>query len=193
MIWVGQTYETPDSSFVSLLHQIANVPVHIVSSRVNKNTPACRSPSGILAKWVENLQNNYSPLPRDTTTHVLRLLFPEEDSHRKYDLQEARLSQLLPDCLDTSAFPPISTARLKQWSKQQNSGCLGQEIFALRSSNAEVSHWIFGLKASVNQNVVIHWAKESPGYQHIVGRVGIYLRVFWQDSPRGPFAVATSV
>ncbi|KAG1831225.1 DNA ligase/mRNA capping enzyme [Suillus variegatus] len=132
-----QAKQIPFSFFVSLLHQIANVPVHIVSSRVNKNTPACRSPSGILAKWVENLQNNYSPLPRDTTTHVLRLLFPEEDSHRKYDLQEARLSQLLPDCLDTSAFPPISTARLKQWSKQQNSGCLGQEIFALRSSNAE--------------------------------------------------------
>ncbi|KAG1751674.1 DNA ligase/mRNA capping enzyme, partial [Suillus occidentalis] len=125
--------ETPDSRFVSLLHQIANIPAHNTSSRVT----ACRSPARILAKWVENLQNNYSPLPRNTTTHVLSLLFPEEDSHRKFDLQEARLSQLLPDCLDTSTFPPTSTARLKQWNKQQNSGCLGQEIFALQSSNAE--------------------------------------------------------
>lgn len=132
-----QAKQIPFSLFVSLLHQIANVPAHNTSSRVNKQAPACRSPTGILAKWVKNLQNNYSPLPRDTTTHVLRLLFPEEDSHRKYDLQEAKLSQLLPDCLDTSTFPPISIARLKQWSQQQNSGCLGQEIFALQSSNAE--------------------------------------------------------
>jgi hypothetical protein len=47
------------------------------SSRVT----ACRSPAGILAKWVENLQIKYSPLPRNTTTHVLSLLFSEEDSH----------------------------------------------------------------------------------------------------------------
>lgn len=131
-----QAKQIPFSLFVSLLHQIAEVPAHN-TSRINKKAPVFRSPVSILAKWVKNLQNNYSPLPRDTTTHVLRLLFPEEDSHRKYDLQEARLSQLLPDCLDTSTFPPISTARLKQWSKQQNSGCLGQEIFSLRSSNAE--------------------------------------------------------
>jgi DNA ligase-4 len=137
---IGPTYETPDSRFVSLLHQIANIPTHSTSSRVNKQASVRRSPTSALARWVENLQNNYSPLPRDTTIHVLRLLFPEEDSHRKYDLQEARLSQLLPDCLDTSIFPPISTARLKQWSKQQNSGCLGQEIFALQSPDAEVSH-----------------------------------------------------
>lgn len=133
MVAIEQAKQIPFSLFVSLLHQIANIPAHNTSSRVT----ARRSPAGILAKWVENLQNNYSPLPRNTTTHVLSLLFPEEDSHRKYDLQEARLSQLLPDCLDTSTFPPTSTARLKQWNEQQNSGCLGQEIFALQSSNAE--------------------------------------------------------
>lgn len=133
MVAIEQAKQIPFSLFVSLLHQIANIPAHNTSSRVT----ARRSPAGILAKWVENLQNNYSPLPRNTTTHVLSLLFPEEDSHRKYDLQEARLSQLLPDCLDTSTFPPTSTARLKQWNEQQNSGCLGQEIFALQSSNVE--------------------------------------------------------
>jgi DNA ligase-4 len=137
---IGSTNETPESRFVSLLHQIANIPAHSTSSRVIKQFPARRLPAGILAKWVENLQKNYSPLPRNTTTHVLSLLFPEEDSHRKYDLQEARLSQLLPDCLDTSTFPPTSTARLKQWNQQQDSGCLGQEILALQSSDAEVSH-----------------------------------------------------
>lgn len=147
-----QAKQIPFSFFVSLLHQISNVPTHNTSSRINKQALACRSPASILAKWVKNLQNNYSPLPRDTTTHVLRLLFPEEDSHRKYDLQEARLSQLLPDCLDTSIFPPISTARLKQWSKQQNSGCLGQEIFTLQSSNAES---FIGQKSLQDINVLL--------------------------------------
>ncbi|KAG1741125.1 DNA ligase/mRNA capping enzyme [Suillus lakei] len=132
-----QAKQIPFSLFVSLLHKIANVPAHNKSSRVNKQASACRSPASILGQWVESLKKNYSPLPRNTTIHILRLLFPEEDSHRKYDLQEARLSQLLPECLDASTFPPISTARLKQWSKQQNSGYLGQELLALQSPDAE--------------------------------------------------------
>ncbi|KAG2122138.1 DNA ligase/mRNA capping enzyme [Suillus clintonianus] len=135
----AQAKQIPFSFLVSLLHEIANLPAHNTSLRVNKQSSVNRSPAHILRLWVEALKKNYSPLPRDTTTHVLRLLFPEEDSHRKYDLQEARLSQLLPECLDTSTFPPISTTRLKQWSKQQNSGCLGQEILALQSSDAEPS------------------------------------------------------
>ncbi|OJA10686.1 hypothetical protein AZE42_01062 [Rhizopogon vesiculosus] len=110
----------------------------MISSRLNRQGSSGRSPRSILRLWVEALKKNYSPLPRDTTSHILRLLFPEDDSHRKYDLQEARLSQLLPECLDSATFPPVSTSRLKLWSQQHNSGCLGQEILTLQSPDAEV-------------------------------------------------------
>ncbi|KAG0709226.1 DNA ligase/mRNA capping enzyme [Suillus ampliporus] len=134
-----QPKHIPFSFFVSLLHEIADIPVHNTSFRLKKQASSGRSPASTLGLWVEALKKNYSPLPRDTTAHVLRLLFPEEDSQRKYDLQEARLSQLLPECLDTSTFPPVSAARLKRWGTQQNSGCLGQEILALQISDSESS------------------------------------------------------
>lgn len=122
----------------------------MTSSRLNRQGSAHRTPRAIFSLWVETLKKNYSPLPRDTTAHVLRLLFPEEDSHRKYDLQEARLSQLLPECLDTATFSPVSTAGLKRWSQQHNSGCLGQEIFALQSPDVEVPHYTLDLWAVIH-------------------------------------------
>ncbi|KAG1746672.1 DNA ligase/mRNA capping enzyme [Suillus paluster] len=132
-----QPKHIPFSFFVSLLREITDIPAHNTS---------------ILGRWVEALKKNYSPLPRDTTAHVLRLLFPEEDSHRKYDLQESRLSQLLPECLDNSTVPHISAARLKQWGMQQNSGCLGQEILALQSSDSEL---FIGPKSLQEINVLL--------------------------------------
>ena len=141
---------TPLNSFVSLLHEIANVPAHTTSSRLNRRDSVGRSPRIILGRWIAALKENYSPLPRDTTAHVFRLLFPEEDSHRKYDLQEARLSQLLPECLDPAIFSPVSTARLKRWSQQYSSGCLGEEIIALQSPHAQVSRYTFDIRAEIN-------------------------------------------
>lgn len=59
---------------------------------------------------------------------VFRLLFPEEDSRRKYDMQETRLSQLLVDCLGISATGYDRGCGLRCWANKGISGCLGTEV-----------------------------------------------------------------
>jgi hypothetical protein len=50
-------------------------------------------------RWFNQLQQRYSPLPKGTIGSVLRLMFPEEDGRRKYELREVRLARTLEKCL----------------------------------------------------------------------------------------------
>ena len=53
---------------------------------------------------------------------ITRLLFPEEDVRRKYDMQETRLAGYLADCFG------IRKDILVNWRGEDREGCLGVEV-----------------------------------------------------------------
>lgn len=68
------------------------------------------------------LRKVYSPLPLGTTAIIFKLLFPEEDHARKYDMQETRLSQHLAECFS------VNSQNFQSWCSENSSGCLGAEV-----------------------------------------------------------------
>lgn len=139
-------YQTPCSinrlkhgiSFVSLLRQIAYI--QATSTRANRSGASRNhSAHAVATRWIAALRDRYSPLPRGTTAHVLCFLFPEEDTPRKYDLQEARLASYLGECLDSSTVFSRDTKQLKSWSTECFSGCLGEELLKFAVPGTEVS------------------------------------------------------
>ncbi|KIM61319.1 hypothetical protein SCLCIDRAFT_16155 [Scleroderma citrinum Foug A] len=130
--------DVPFSFFVSLLRQIANIQATSILTRVNRSASSrSHSAHAVATRWIAALRDRYPPLPRGTTAHVLRLLFPEEDTPRKYDLQEARLAYYLGECLDSSTVFTRDTKQLKSWSKERFSGCLGEELLKFAVSGTE--------------------------------------------------------
>lgn len=127
----------PFSFFVSLLRELAGLPAKSVSSRTNRSDASNHPARTVAARWVAALRRDYSPLPRGTTAIVLRLLFPEEDTPRKYGLQEARLASYLGSCLDSSTVFTRDTRKLKSWSKESFSGCLGEELLKFATPGTE--------------------------------------------------------
>ncbi|SJL03675.1 uncharacterized protein ARMOST_07032 [Armillaria ostoyae] len=106
------------SFFTSLLTAIAQV-----SS--NKNVKRSKTDYPALTKfrlWVDAFRKRYPNPAKGTTAIIFRLLFPEEDVRRKYDMQEKRLAQALGDALATS------DPRLFKWDQDGASGCLGAEV-----------------------------------------------------------------
>ncbi|KAK0501203.1 hypothetical protein EDD18DRAFT_1347295 [Armillaria luteobubalina] len=106
------------SFFTSLLTAIAQV-------SLNKNLKRSKTDYPALTKfrlWVDAFRKRYPNPPKGTTATIFRLLFPEEDVRRKYDMQEKRLAQALRDALATS------DPRLFKWDQDGASGCLGAEV-----------------------------------------------------------------
>lgn len=62
-----------------------------------------------------------------------RLLFPEEDVSRKYDIQETRMMRLLADCFG------IDIKTFETWSLEEATGCLGQELRIVLERTCSVS------------------------------------------------------
>lgn len=86
---------------------------------------------------MDELRRRFAPLPPNTTSICFLLLFPEEDVHRKYDIQETRMAQLLADCFG------IDSKTFETWSLEQATGCLGQELKVVlqRSSSVNTLFW----------------------------------------------------
>ncbi|KAG8220912.1 DNA ligase/mRNA capping enzyme [Butyriboletus roseoflavus] len=125
----GDAKQIPFSFFISLLREIASIPARSTLSRAQKSsTSSNHSPRAVANRWIEALRRNYSPLPRGTTASVLRLLFPEDDTPRKYGLQETLLARYLGQCLDSSTVFTGGAKHLKVWSQESASGCLGEEL-----------------------------------------------------------------
>lgn len=61
---------------------------------------------------------------------MFRLLFPEEESRRKYDMQETRLACALAECFGFDA------TSLQEWNAEGSSGCLGQELRRILSQRS---------------------------------------------------------
>lgn len=126
------------SSFVSLLREIASIPARTTSSRAQKSSTSSNHSRTIANRWIEALRRDYSPLPRGTTASVLRLLFPEDDTPRKFGLQETLLAQYLGQCLDSSTVFTGGAKHLKVWSLESASGCLGEELLKYAVPGTEV-------------------------------------------------------
>ncbi|KAJ7050474.1 hypothetical protein C8F01DRAFT_1067664 [Mycena amicta] len=110
----------PFTFFVSLLREISC-----------SDSPPLR----VFGRWVSRLRADFPQLAEGSTVTLFRLLFPEDDSRRKYDMQEARLASAIADCLGTSAKP------LRAWATA-TSGCLGAEVLTVMqrcSLNVEFS------------------------------------------------------
>ena len=69
---------------------------------------------------------------------MLRLLFPEDDTQRKFGLQEALLAQYLGQCLDSSTVFTGGAKQLRAWSQESASGCLGGELVKYAVPGTEV-------------------------------------------------------
>jgi hypothetical protein len=74
------------------------------------------------------------PLSQDTGPILFRFLFPEEDSNRKYGLQETALSRQIMKYLSGLGLGEPQILAVRNWAGQSNnartgrSGCLGEEL-----------------------------------------------------------------
>lgn len=115
--------ELPSLSFVDLLKKIAEIPEHKVGSiHARPNHAALKT----FRRWVKRLRECYDPLPPGTTGIIFRLLFPEEDARRKYDMQEARLAREL--CRAFGISSDDRGGALYRWKEAGGSGVLGKEV-----------------------------------------------------------------
>ncbi|KAG7443683.1 uncharacterized protein BT62DRAFT_325260 [Guyanagaster necrorhizus] len=108
------------SFFTSLLTAISQVShsKNTIASRSKADHPALNK----FRLWVNAFRKRYPNPAKGTTAIVFRLLFPDEDVRRKYDMQEKQLAQALRDALATS------NPRLLKWDQDGASGCLGAEV-----------------------------------------------------------------
>ena len=77
---------------------------------------------------------------------MLRLLFPEDDTQRKFGLQETLLAQHLGQCLDSSTVFTGGAKQLKAWNHEPASGCLGEELlkYAVPGTEVPSKDWSMG-------------------------------------------------
>jgi len=94
----------------------------VASRRPGGNSNQTYPTRQIFRRWLIQLKRVYSPIPPGTTAIVFKLLFPEEDHHRKYDLQETRLAQCFGECFG------LDVRQLLQWRAETASACLGEEL-----------------------------------------------------------------
>lgn len=119
------------SSFCSLVREISKLPAPRVRTQPVKHDdyPALQ----VFRKWVEELHRRFSPFPSNTTAICFRMLFPEEDIRRRYDIQEVKMTQLLADCFGVEAEV------FQKWSLEESSGCLGQELKVVMEQSCSVN------------------------------------------------------
>lgn len=91
----------------------------------------------ILVRWITKLQQSFSPLPPGTAAIVFRLLFPDEDPGRKYDMQETRLAQELVKIFGISKNGRGES--LQKWKGETTLGCLGDEVKKVLDQSIPVS------------------------------------------------------
>ncbi|KAH9933457.1 uncharacterized protein B0H18DRAFT_928466 [Fomitopsis serialis] len=119
----------PFSFFVSLIEHISRIKPRKASNHGNKGTS--HSTSSVVQtfrNWVTELHRRYDPLPPGTTAILFRLLFPEEDAKRKYDMQEARLAQVLSGAFGLLGRGTERARGLAIWKAENAIGCLGFEV-----------------------------------------------------------------
>lgn len=118
--------------FVSLLSDISKVATKARDSGLtgsaplkNKEYPALR----ILSRWVAYVRKTFEhEAIEGSSIAIFRLLFPDMDVNRRYDMQEARLAQHLARIFGVSSNSGGRGSRLLRWMADGSSGCLGVEV-----------------------------------------------------------------
>ncbi|KAI9062683.1 hypothetical protein FKP32DRAFT_1652628 [Trametes sanguinea] len=119
----------PFSFFVELVQAIAAIKPHQATQRQPRTQRYGDSPVyKTFKRWLTALRESYAPLPAGTTAAVFRLLFPEEDVHRKYGMQEARLAEYIAKIIGVSSSSHGRGERLRNWKGEDMLGCLGYEV-----------------------------------------------------------------
>ncbi|KAH9840015.1 uncharacterized protein C8Q71DRAFT_745448 [Rhodofomes roseus] len=132
----SDTASIPFSFVVSLVEHISRIAPRKANAHGHKGSPHSKSSVvQTFCNWVAELHRRYDPLPPGTTATVFRLLFPEEDAKRKYDMQEARLAQLLSSVLGVVGNGDSPAGRLASWKAESAIGCLGHEVRKIRDKN----------------------------------------------------------
>ncbi|KDQ19564.1 hypothetical protein BOTBODRAFT_28144 [Botryobasidium botryosum FD-172 SS1] len=118
--------------FARLLQILASIPPRPASEAKPRHPEKEKKSRKVIRGWISSLRQ---PLPPKTGVILFRLLFPEEDVRRKYDIQEARLAKLLPEVLGVTADGlGARGSRLVNWAgggslmARSVSGCLGHEV-----------------------------------------------------------------
>ncbi|KII85754.1 hypothetical protein PLICRDRAFT_700571 [Plicaturopsis crispa FD-325 SS-3] len=158
----------PFSFFASLLHEISTIKPK--KSALNKGQPSSSLALQTLRRWISELHERFSPVPPSTAISIFRLLFPEEDARRKYDLQETRLAGTLARVFGVSG----STSRgrtLAQWNGEQASGCLGHEVRAMmEQANSDDCDRISELSIADVDSLLDELASKSSFSDHSIRR-----------------------
>ncbi|PCH44474.1 hypothetical protein WOLCODRAFT_105197 [Wolfiporia cocos MD-104 SS10] len=118
-------------SFASLIHAVAAIRPRKTNEKKTTGTRSESHAIKTLRNWVTELCRRHSPLPADMVAMVFRLLFPEEDIKRKYNMQETRLARYLVDILTVSTAQGTPGSKLLNWKEEESLGCLGTEVEAI--------------------------------------------------------------
>ncbi|KAG5724404.1 DNA ligase 4 [Termitomyces sp. T112] len=148
----------PFSFFCSLLREISKAPSHKISSSHHgtPNYPALN----IFRRWTTKLRKDFPPLPPGTTAVVFNFLFPDEDQHRKFDMQETQLARNIADSFG------IDKAFLDHWICENASGCLGEELrLVLERTSTTAGGHISPLSITQVDELLDELASTS-GYSH---------------------------
>ncbi|EIW79187.1 DNA ligase/mRNA capping enzyme [Coniophora puteana RWD-64-598 SS2] len=121
--------EVPFHFLVSLFEAIARIKPKDASAP--QSARGAHPALAILRDWITELRKRYATQSPQVAARIQRLLFPEDDAHRRYDLQEPRLAQYISACLNPANFAPTTKARLTGWSNWEGTGCLGLEVARL--------------------------------------------------------------
>ncbi|KAJ6621297.1 hypothetical protein B0H10DRAFT_2017849 [Mycena sp. CBHHK59/15] len=162
MSTMSETPGVPFSFFTSLLREITqHSSPRKAGTRIRRDKHPPSYPAlNILKKWIARLRDQFSLLPEGTTAIVFRLLFPEEDIRRKYDMQETRLASALADCFG------ISGNHLRRWRAHDSSGCLGEEVLRiLNRTTSDCNDCISPLSIAQIDDLLDELASHS-GYSH---------------------------
>ncbi|KAJ7435078.1 hypothetical protein B0H11DRAFT_685749 [Mycena galericulata] len=157
----------PFSFFVSLLREISQHSRPRKTGTRRDKHAASYPALDILRNWIARLRSEFAPLPQETTAIVFRLLFPEEDARRKYDMQEARLASALADCFGI----PAKAKHLRHWGTDGFTGCLGEEVLkVLNLSSSYSADYVSPLTIASVDDLLDELAAHS-GFSHVSVRV----------------------
>ncbi|KZP21054.1 hypothetical protein FIBSPDRAFT_788707 [Athelia psychrophila] len=185
----------PFSFFVSLLREISRVEPRSSRDSSSKNTPR-----DVFVRWVANLRRRFTPLPQGTAAAVLLLLFPEEDSRRKYGMQETKLAQELAKCFGVSMKGRGDV--LNHWNGEASTGCLGAEICKIANSASSLDEAQIGpLSIADVQTLLDELASTSAfsdrtlrqSHSHMPRSKNMILRDLYQSMPSVDAAFLTQI
>ncbi|PLW58699.1 hypothetical protein PCANC_00264 [Puccinia coronata f. sp. avenae] len=133
------TTASQDITFASLCSYLDRVASRKPRRTGTRNPAAHDSPDTAaeeFLKWADNLR---WPVPRNTGKTLFRLLFPDHDVRRKYDLQEPKLAKQLSWIHDAPGKGRELLLNWKSTTEDQNgietgkAGCLGLELESIRN------------------------------------------------------------